>query len=500
MRNFPRPAASRPRWLRALVAVGCPVVATLGASTLSRTTTTMAAMFYLLAVVVAAVFGGQAGGLGASILSFLGLNVFFTPPVGTFRVQKTEDVVALLAFLGVSGLTATLLTRAKAEKARAERREQETSFMYGLASRLLAGDRLETVLDQFAQNLVDLFDLAHCEVHTVDLGKSRLISSAGEIGPGLHAQSVRIALRTERGEFGEIRITAKHDGAFGAFERSLADTFAAQLALAIESARLDMDRRTAEAEAQASKIRAALFSSVTHDLRTPLASIKASATSLLDEGVRFEAGQRSELLTTIVEETDRLNHLIGNLLDLSRLRAGALAPNKTPTAIEEVVEGVVARLRMLLSGREVTIRIREDTPLVPMDVMQIDQVLTNLLENAIKYTPQGSQLEIKAGKWQSSVEVHVADRGHGIPKEEREKVFEEFVTRDVDGRKGGTGLGLAIARAMVTAHGGEIWIKDTPGGGATVGFRLPVDSGGFAASGARESVRKGAATPPDPPL
>lgn len=474
MRRLPRPATARPTWVRLLIAVASPILATLVASLPATTNTTIAAMLYLLAVVGTAVFAGFAGGLGAAVLSFLGLNVFFTPPVGTFRVQKAEDFVALLVFLGLAGLIATLLTRARSEQARASRREQETSYLYQVATRLLAGERIEAILNQLAGDLVDLLDLAACEVQTEGPEGDRLsavIGDAGDIEP------LDIPLRTERGEFGLLRLTPKMPGAFDEFQRNLAETFAAQVALAIESSRLDAGRRSAEARAEASRIRAALFSSVTHDLKTPLASIKASATSLLDEQVAFEPRQREELLQTIVEEADRLNRLIGNLLDLSRLRAGALIPQRVATPINEVIEAVATRLRPLLSGRELKIRIRDGIPPVPIDVMQIDQVLTNLIENAIKYTFDGSEIEVAAARWHSWVEILVADRGPGIDESERSKVFDEFYRHDVGGRKAGTGLGLAIARAMVAAHGGQMWIQETPGGGTTVAFRLPIGAG-----------------------
>lgn len=432
-------------------------------------------MLYMLGVVAASLAAGLWGGLAASALSFIGLNVFFTPPLHTFRVQKSEDFVALIAFGLVAGSVAALLTRARDEQTRAERRERETWHLYQVASRLLGGERVDRALDQFANSLVELFDLERCEVYTLNSGRNRLAAAAGSpLARGSARKPLVFALNTERGPLGELRIYLRDASPFGESDRTLVETFAAQVALAVEGTRLDSERRLAQAEAEASRIRAALFSSVTHDLRTPLASIKASATSLLDEGVRFESKEREELLTTIVEESDRLNRLIGNLLDLSRLRAGALVPEKSPTAIEDVIESVVARLRPLTAGRQVRIRVREGIPDVPMDVLQIDQVLTNLLENALRYSPATSEIEVSAAQWQSWAEVKVADHGSGIPSDERSKVFQEFYRREVAGTPGGTGLGLAIARAIVIAHAGEIWIQDTPGGGTTVTFRLPL--------------------------
>jgi two-component system sensor histidine kinase KdpD len=230
-------------------------------------------------------------------------------------------------------------------------------------------------------------------------------------------------------------------------------------------------------DAETNQLRAAMFSSVTHDLRTPLASIKAGVTSLLDEGVTLQADQRRELLRTILEETDRLNRLVGNILDLARVRAGALVPAKQPTAIEEVIESVLHRMKPTLSRVRVRTLVRPDIPDVPMDPVQIDQVLSNLLENAARFSPPGGEILLSAAPWQRSVRVRVADQGPGIPPGDRERVFEPFFRHDAGEARTGSGLGLAIARAVVLAHGGRIWIEGSPAGGTAVVFDLPVGDG-----------------------
>lgn len=467
----------RPGWMRFALAIAFPLVATLVALPIKRATatSTVAAMIYLLAVVAAALVGGIRGGMAAAALSFLGLNFFFTPPFHTFDVEKPEDVVALFAFLVVSAVVANLFTQLLSQRERAERTERETGLLYHLASRLLGRDSTNKVLSEFAREVVELFDLARCEayVKSRDGGLERVAHF--EAGPLPEQDNgSEFPLKTEREEFGVIRVVPRQEGSFGEDERALAQAVVGQVALAMESVTLLERTREAQAEAEASRIRAALFSSVTHDLRTPLSSIKASATSLLEEGVAFDPTQRKDLLKTIAEESDRLNRLIGNLLDLSRLRAGALVPEKIATPIEDVIESVVTRLRKVLGERRVQLRIRDGIPPVPMDVLQIDQVLSNLLENAARYAPADSEIEIKAARWHNSVEMEVADRGPGVPPEERDRVFEEFYRGEAGLRESGAGLGLSIARAVVQAHGGEMWIRETPGGGASVGFRLPI--------------------------
>jgi two-component system sensor histidine kinase KdpD len=463
--------------VRLLAAVGLPALAT-GVASLSvlksPTSETNAALLYLLSVVAAALIGGLRGGLIASFLSFLGLNFFFTPPLRTFAVAKGEDLLALFAFLAVSILVATLLTRTVDQRMRAERGEHEARLLYRISSRLLGGAPLPSVLGQFAGDLLELLGLARCEVYTLRLDGSLVMAAWAGSPPEAAAVGVAVPLRTERGTFGQVKMFPKPSVDLGQRELELAEAFAGQLALAVEAAVLAEQTRASRAEAEASRVRAALFSSVTHDLRTPLASIKAAATSLLDQGVTFDEVQREDLLSTIAEESDRLNRLIANLLDLSRLRAGALVPEKTAAPVEDVVEAAVHRLQRRWKDVGIRIRVPETIPLVPMDLMQIDQVVSNLLENAVKYASNGTPIEVRAaadGPW---VEVAVSDRGPGIPPEDRERVFQEFFRRDTGGGQGGVGLGLAISRAIVEAHGGSMWVGDTPGGGATISFRLPL--------------------------
>jgi two-component system sensor histidine kinase KdpD len=259
-------------------------------------------------------------------------------------------------------------------------------------------------------------------------------------------------------------------------ERALLDAFARQAAVALERDRLASRMREAQLDAETNQLRAALFSSVTHDLRTPLASIKAGVTSLLDTGATHDAGQQHELLTTVLEETDRLNRLVGNIMDLARIRAGGLVPSPDVVAMDEVVASVLARMRPRFDEAHVTVRtvFRPDLPDVVVDPVQMDQVFTNLLENALRYSPIGGEVQVSASSFRDVIRVRVVDDGPGIPAADRERVFEAFVRGDRASDRPGSGLGLAIAQAIVVAHGGRIWIEDAPGGGTAVSFDVPV--------------------------
>jgi two-component system sensor histidine kinase KdpD len=335
---------------------------------------------------------------------------------------------------------------------------------------------LPQVLQELASATLELFDLARADVRA-EVDGVPLEVTASHPGSPEDGQSAVVPLLAAGRSFGSlIAVRRAGAGPYGDAERELLRAFAAQAALALERARLDADARRAGFDAETSRLRASLFSSVTHDLRTPLASIKAGVTSLLDEDVAYDDVQRRELLRTILEETDRLNRLVGNILHLARVRAGGLSLAKELTPIDDVIEAVVRRMRPALSEFRVRTIVRPDLPAAWLDPVLIDQVMTNVLENAVRYSPRGGEITIAASPWHGAVRVRVADQGPGIPVEDRERVFHEFYGRESERARGGSGLGLAIARAVVAAHGGRIWIEGAPGGGTAVTFEIPVGS------------------------
>ena len=465
----------RTRWdaptgWRLAAAVAGPALVTLLAIPERHPRIAVIALLYVLAVVLAARVGGLLGGVTASVLSFLALNFFFTPPLHEFRVGTPEDAVALVVFLVVSVIVGVLFSSALAERARAQRREAEAKVLNRLATKLMSGEPTDRVLEGFAGEMCGIFGFARAEVVTTFADK--VSASYGDQDPGTW-EEMRLMARGI--EVGTLRYALPGGRHLSPEDHAILHSLATQLGLALDGTRLSLEVRRAELEAQASQLKAALFSGVTHDVKTPLAAITTAVTSLID-GDDFSEFERREHLDTIRQEADRLHRVVNNLLDVARLRAGALVAEKTPTAIEEVLESVVRRLRPLLVKREVDLRIADDIPDVPMDVVQIDQVLTNLIENAIKFSPDGSPISLAAVGDPHGVRVTVSDRGPGIPKEDRSRLFEPFETGGTLGS--GTGLGLTIAQAIVVAHGGRIWVSEGPGGGAAFTFELP---GGVAA-------------------
>ena len=442
----------------------------------------------LLAVVVAGAVAGRGSGIVASFLSFLGLNFFFTEPHHTLAVRHASDVVALVAFLLSALIVGALVSRVREERSRAERRATEARLLNTATERFISSEPLGGILDGVAEALLGLFGLASAEISTPS-GVGRSTAGDRQITPG---QTFSIPLETGSRSLGALTVVrAAGEEPFSPPELGLLKTLAAQTALAIERAALDGEVREARLQVEASALRAALFSSVTHDLRTPLSSIKASASGLLAEGAHYSEEERRDVLRTVVEEADHLNLIVSNLLDLARMRAGVLVPSKQPMLIDEVIGSVLQRMRRSLEHVAVRTTIRPELPPVDADPIQIGQVLTNIIENAIRFSPRGSEIQIAAARWRSTVQVRVSDRGPGIPPEDRERVFEEFYRHDAGEGRGGTGLGLAIARAVIVAHGGTIRASGAPGGGTAVIFELPIleeDRHGTSSAAMRGSV------------
>ena len=255
-------------------------------------------------------------------------------------------------------------------------------------------------------------------------------------------------------------------------------TFLDQAASVIERARLRRESLQIELLKRTDALRAALLSSVSHDLRTPLSSIKAAASSLLQEDVQWDEEARRSFALAIEHEADRLNRLVGNLLDMSRIEGGALKPEKEWYPVDELIHDVLDHMQPVLQGRTVQTHLPDDLPPVELDYLQMDQVLTNLIENAVRYTPPESPIEVSAQIDGEQMVISVADRGPGIPQADKERVFDKFYrvlgTQRNAATIPGSGLGLAVSKGLVEAHGGHIWVEDRPGGGSIFRFTLPV--------------------------
>jgi two-component system sensor histidine kinase KdpD len=465
---------------RYLAGVASPMLATLVGLGIGEERTTTAALVYLLGVFAAAAVGGLGPGVVASVLSFLGLNFFFTVPRRTLNVGKTDDLIALLVFVTVGFAVSWLVAVGLSQRARAERRELEARSLYAISSRLLASDDIDAALGELAASVRQLFDLARCEVRIRDEEGNLVQRAAAGDAPAERTEEIAVPLSTAERDLGAL-VLVSGAAPLGEAERRVAAIFARQTASALERGILEQEAKGARLAAETNRVRGALLSAVSHDFRTPLSSIKASLTALTPttgETFALDIGSADaqELLRTAIEETERLERLVVNLLDLTRIRSGALAPERVRVPVDEVIEDALAGSLSPLSDHRVEVMIRSDVPMLEVDPIQVGQVFRNVLQNAGKFAPQGSPIRIGVSVWHGAVEIRVADRGPGIALADREAVFREFY-RATDVRAAGTGLGLAVSKAIVDAHGGAIWVEETPGGGATVVVRLPAVDG-----------------------
>jgi two-component system sensor histidine kinase KdpD len=281
-------------------------------------------------------------------------------------------------------------------------------------------------------------------------------------------------IRTARGQVGRIQLW-REGGSPTIGEKRLLHTFASQGALALERAGLAEAEARARVLEESDHLKSAILSSVSHELRTPLSTIKAAVTSLRSGEVGWDSGARAELLAAIDEESDHLNLLVGNLLDMSRLESGALRPQRGWNLLSEIVGGVLQRLRRLSEGYRIEVDLPEDLPMAPVDYVQMEQVFTNLLSNSLKYAPPGSVIRIQARpQAESALLVQVTNQGPPVPEEHLDRIFDKFYRITAAERVSGIGLGLSICKGIVEAHGGRIWAENLDGGIAFK-FTLPLD-------------------------
>jgi two-component system sensor histidine kinase KdpD len=445
---LPNPSLARARnW----VGLGLGVVGLAGV-TIGLTGTrppaalTNAALLYLVPVVVVAVVGGVWLGLATAVASDALLNWYFVPPYHTLTVESRENVLALLVYVLVAGSVSVSVDLAARQRAAAVRS--------GIEARLLARVTAAPVVDQSLTRLLgyvrDTFGMQRVALVEGD----EVVASVGAESTG------EPTLVVEAGA--GMRLTAEGPALFGE-DRRLLGRLAAAAARTLETQR--MARRAAQAEqlAEVDRLRTAILAAVGHDLRTPLASIKAAASSLRAPDVAFSAQDREELLATVEESADRLDDLVENLLAMSRLQAGVLSVEARPVALDEVVSRAVL-------GAPVRLAVGDDLPLVLADPGLLERVVANLVSNAVRVS---DTVSVEAVAAPSTVDLRVVDHGMGVPPADRERIFAPFQRLDDRTADGGLGLGLAIARGFAEAMGGTVTPSETAGGGLTMTVTLP---------------------------
>ncbi|MCA1841683.1 MAG: DUF4118 domain-containing protein [Actinobacteria bacterium] len=428
-------------------------------------------LLFLLHAVAAAAVGGAGPALAAATLGFLLANWYFTAPLHTITIAQPQNLLALLVYLVVAGVVSwfvATVARRSAEVARA-RAEAET------LARVAGASADEDPLVPLAGQLLVAFGQEAVAVLRRSGGKADgrwvIEAGAGERPPARPEDASEVL------PLGDGTVLALVGPALAAEDRHLLAAFTAQLGAALTRRRLQEGAADADRLAKADELRAALLAAVSHDLRTPLASIKACVTSLLEDDVDWPADAIAEFLRTIDEETDRLTGLVTNLLDMSRLQAGALSLHRRPVGVEEIVPAALSSLGDRARGDVVEVGVAETLPRVEADPALLERVLANLIDNALAWSPPGVPVRVEAGGVPGAVHVRIVDRGPGIPLAERDRVFLPFQRLGDRSSGAGVGLGLAVARGFTVAMGGELTVEDTPGGGTTMVVVLPTSPG-----------------------
>jgi two-component system sensor histidine kinase KdpD len=460
------------------------------------------ALVFLTAVLATAVTFGLWQSLFACLISVLAYNFFFLPPLYTFTIADPENVIALFVFAVVAVITSNLAARVRVQAITARHRAKTTEDLYLFARKLASSITLDdllwatvfqiasmlgvnvvlllpeadTVAMQAAYPPEDILDASDLAAAKWCWQNNQPAGRGADTLPG--AKRLFLPMRTGRGPVGVVGLDADRPGPLlTPDQRRLLTALADQAALAIERIVLARDVERAQVAVEAERLRSALLTSISHDLRTPLASILGSATSLKNYRHSLADVEQDELIGTIQEESERLNRFIANLLDMTRLEAGAIEPRADMVDVDDIVGSALERARKVLARHRVTIDPVGDLPMLRLDPVLFEQALFNVLDNAAKYAPPGSEIRVSAGKEGGSVRIQVIDEGEGIPPEDLERIFDKFYRAQAgDSRRAGTGLGLAICRGFVEAMGGTITASNRPdrqGAMFTIAFPIP---------------------------
>jgi two-component system sensor histidine kinase KdpD len=458
-------------------------------------------MVFLLGVVFIATRFGRGPSVLASLLGVATLDFFFIDPLYTFSVSDTQYLVTLGGMLTVAMLISHLMANVSSQAKVASHRERRATVLYAISKELARSQSEDEIVRaavrhihaEFGSRNVILFPDANGRVaypkdrglreslYGADLSVAQWVMDHNEMaGQGTNtlpgASAVYFPLDHHDQAIGVLALLPVNlRRVFLPEQQKLLDTFTRQIAQAVTRVRLAEQARTAQLQAETERLRNSLLSSISHDLRTPLATIVGAASALAENDGSLGAQDRAELGAAIYDEALRMSNLVNNILDMARLDAGVVELNRQWHPLEEIVGTVLTGLHARLAGRPLAVKLPPGIPMMYADAALIEQVLVNLLENALRYTPEGSPLEIIAELSPFAVEVFVADRGPGIPKGGEAKLFEKFYRARPEAAQSGVGLGLPICRAIVEAHGGTVRAQNRASGGAVFSFMLPQD-------------------------
>jgi two-component system sensor histidine kinase KdpD len=482
-------------------AVVCGLATSVGFLLFGRDQLPDVVMIYLLGIMLISSRYGFGASIFGALLCVAAFDFAFVPPYFTFAVGDLRHVVTFMVMFLVAVVISGLSQQVRNQGVAARIRERRTRVLYELTRELVGARGIEEMLAIAGPHFEQVFE-AKVAVFAPDAsGKLRCrYATAGledasargasvsawvwanqqEAGLGTSTlpsgTTLYVPLVASGGIVGVLGLTPEHADRFVGIEaRRQVDTFAAQLALSMERANLAEQTERARLEAETEELRSSLLSSVSHDLRTPLAVITGAASTLVESGSAIDEVTRLDLMRTILDESERLNRLIRNLLDMTQLESHRVKVKKEWLPLEEVIGAALNRVESRLAGREVSVELAPELPLIPCDAVLIEQTLINLLENAAKYST--GPIEIRGSAGAGEVLVEIADHGPGIPPGQESRIFDKFERGAREGSAFGVGLGLAICRAIVAAHAGKIWVQNRPAGGAAFRFCLPLEGG-----------------------
>jgi two-component system sensor histidine kinase KdpD len=469
---------------------------------------------YLIAVLAVATRLGRGPAIVAAIAAFVTFDWFFVNPLHEITIADPAEWVSLGVFLITAVITGELAASERARAKIAQRREREAVLLYD-ALRLMADPDLDAALAAVAERVRAEMHVDRAEIDlriagteheaaaggidspgavTELLGHGRAPTdtasgqpgrwirvvppkTAGPVAAATLARRFEVAVRAAGGTIGHVTLLRGDRGeSFTEHQRRLLELIATQLAALAERSELQEVVTRGEVLRRTDDLKTALLNAVSHDLRTPLASIIASTGSLRQHDVTWTTEERDDFIEAIEQQAQRLSGIVGNLLDLSRIEAGALKPDKQLHDVSALVDDVVSRMHETTSRHDLHVHVDPDLPPVAVDEVQIDQVLANLIENATKYAPPGTTIDVTARREGANLQIEVSDRGPGVPANEIEQLFAPFYRASGQRSASGLGLGLAVARGLVEAHGGRIWAGNRPQGGSRFVFTLPYDS------------------------
>jgi two-component system sensor histidine kinase KdpD len=478
---------------RILAALGLVAAITFVGFRLIHVNATTAGFFYLVAILGVATAWGLAESTIASIAATLCLNFFFIPPIGTFRVADPQNWVALFAFLATSLTASQLSARAKRRTREAVDSQHEIERLYSLSRALLLTEATRPMPQQVVQQIAQTFDFESVVLY--DRAGGEIYRAHPDDLPDIESTLRDSALRSTviRDEANRlivtpIRLGEEPIGSLAVCGASLSDAALQSLlnlvAIGMDRARAQETVNRAKVARQSEELKSTLLVAIAHEFKTPLTSIKAVTTDLLSEPPGELQAHQRELISIADEGTDRLSRLVTDAIQLARIEGGTFRLNREALFPASLVAAALRHMKSLTDGRQITVTAAEDLPLVWVDADLIRMVITHLIDNALKYSPPGSPLEIGArggeNAGQNRVIVYVADHGRGIPEDEQPRVFEKFYRGSNERNLTGTGMGLAIARSIVRAHGEDIWVTSKPGQGSEFAFSLPVARPGSA--------------------